>query len=54
MNVKIFREDNIHLLEEKVNSFLNKDIQVIDIKYSTFSRNIYEYYSAMIIYEENK
>ena len=53
MNVKIFREDNIHLLEEKVNSFLNKDIKVIDIKYSTLVRHVYEYYSSMIIYEEN-
>lgn len=55
MKVKIFDcvdEYGENVLEKKINEFLenNKDIEVIDIKYSTMFGRAY-HYSALIMYQ---
>lgn len=54
MQVKIFDFENEEDLEEEINKFLEKDIEVIDIKYSVssaiFSEEQIFCFSAMIIY----
>ncbi len=54
MQVKIFDEEIETDLEKDINDFLNKDIELIDIKYqvgvSVFSEEQIYCFSAMIIY----
>ena len=54
MHVKIFDMEDEGDLEKEVNDFLNRDIEVIDIKYavssSVFSEEQIFCFSAMIIY----
>lgn len=58
MKVKLFDEIHEEDLEDKINDFLDDDIEVIDIKYqiSSFSFGEEQIYcfSAMIIYTENE
>lgn len=55
MKVKIFDENHEKDLEEKINEFLEKDIEVIDIKYQVAimydNREQIFCYSALIIYK---
>lgn len=53
MKVKIFDCEDIKDLEEKINKFLDntKDIEVIDIKYSTMKGTYIYNYSALIMYQ---
>ena len=56
MKVKIFDEGHEADLESEINSFLEEDIEVIDIKYSV-SASVYSEeqiycYSALIIYRD--
>ena len=57
MRVKLFDESHEEDLEEKINEFLENDIDVVDIKYqiSSFSFGEEQIYcfSAMIIYNES-
>lgn len=54
MKVKIFDFEDEKDLEEEINSFLNDDIDVIDIKYQVsvgvFSEEQVFCFSAMVIY----
>ena len=54
MHVKIFDLEDEEDLEKEVNSFLENDIEVVDIKYSVssavFSEEQIFCFSAMIIY----
>ena len=54
MKVKIFDFEDEEDLEKEINSFLDNDIEVIDIKYSVsssiFSEEQIFCFSAMIIY----
>ena len=54
MTVKIFDEESEKDLEEKINEFLEEDIEVVDIKYnvscSVFGEEQIFCFSAMIIY----
>ena len=54
MKVKIFDLEDEEDLEKEVNSFLENDIEVVDIKYSVssavFSEEQIFCFSAMIIY----
>ncbi len=54
MHVKIFDLEDEEDLEKEVNNFLEKDIEVVDIKYSVsscvFSEEQIFCFSAMIIY----
>lgn len=50
MQVKLFLEGSVGALENKINDFLEKKINVIDIKYQTASKT-YPLFSAMIMYE---
>ena len=55
MKVKILHSYESHYdLEEEINEFLsrNKDINIIDIKYSSWGKSYYNEYTAMIIIEE--
>lgn len=55
MKVKILRSYESHYdLEEEINEFLsrNKDMNIIDIKYSSWGYRCYSEYTAMIIIEE--
>lgn len=58
MKVKLFDESHEQDLEDSINSFLENDIDVIDIKYqiSSFSFGEEQIYcfSAMIIYNEKE
>ncbi len=57
MKVIIFDENHEKDLENRINSFLEKDIEVIDIKYQVSimfdGRDQIYCYSAMIIYRTN-
>ena len=58
MKVKLFDESHEQDLEDSINSFLEEEIEVIDIKYqiSSFSFGEEQIYcfSAMIIYNEKE
>lgn len=58
MKVKIFDEESEIDLEEDINSFLNANIEFIDIKYqiavSIFSEEQVYCFSAMILYKDLK
>ena len=56
MQVKLFDEESEKDLEDAVNDFLDKNIEVVDIKYQVsvglFSEEQIYCFSAMIIYYE--
>ncbi len=56
MKVKIFDEGHERDLERDINSFLNEDIEVIDIQFRTavsiYSNEQIYCFSAMILYKE--
>ena len=56
MKVKIFDECHERDLERDINSFLNEDIEVIDIQFRTavsiYSNEQIYCFSAMILYKE--
>lgn len=52
MRVKIIECDFFTHLESKINSFLrSNEVEVIDIKYSTYVNFDRVYYTCMIIYK---
>jgi hypothetical protein len=55
MKVKILHSsESYYDLEKEINEFLNehKDINIVDIKYSSWGYGYYSEYTAMIIIEE--
>ena len=56
MKVKLFDESHEKDLEKSINSFLDLDYEIIDIKYSTsisvFSEEQVYCFSALIMYKE--
>ena len=56
MKVKIFDEEDEEDLEDDINSFLDEDIEVVDIKYqvsvSIFSEEQVYCFSALILYKD--
>lgn len=56
MKVKIFDEGHERDLERDINSFINEDIEVVDIQFRTavsiYSNEQIYCFSAMILYKE--
>lgn len=53
MKVKVIESGYLVAFEHAVNNFLiNNDVEVIDIKYSTYIQDGNDHHSCMIIYEQ--
>ena len=55
MKVKTFRSNFTSQLDNSINNFISSpDIEVIDIKFSTGSKQGFVQYSAMVIYKDKE
>jgi UDP-glucose 6-dehydrogenase len=55
MRVKIINHQDLSIAEKQINEYLKKEEvkEFIDIKFGTSFKNDYEWYTFIIIYEEN-
>ena len=55
MKVQTFRSSSTIDLDDRINNFISSpDIEVIDIKFSTGSKQGFVQYSAMVIYKDKE
>ena len=52
--VKIFSENNIEELENKINNFLKGNIHLTDIKFNSLTEGKYPRYCVLLIYGLDK